>query len=204
MDTQVGVVRTHWSGTSGGPGISQWCFVGDDEFASWDGTHAQTLVDAVRAFWEANKNTIPNEITLTVDPTVDIYGIVTGALEDSKTASTAPATVVGTNTGSYAMPSGAKINFRTTTIANGRRVRGSCYIVPCGSDVFDNAGNVSSTPRTNWVSTMTTVKSTAKAADMDHMVWSRPTTKSSNDGGGAVVTSYDVPTKGAILRGRRD
>jgi hypothetical protein len=204
MDTSVGIVRTHWSGTSGGPGISQFCFAGDDSFADWDGTIAGTLTAAVRTFWDTNKNTLPNEINLTVDPTVDIYGIVTGTLEQSFSAASAPAVVTGTNTGAYAMPSGAKINFRTTTIANGRRVRGGVFIVPCGSDVFDASGNVSSTPRTNWVNAALAMRTAAAAANLTHIVWSRPTTTTSNDGGGAAVTSYDVPTKGAILRGRRD
>lgn len=204
MDTDVGIVRTHWSGTSGGPGLSQFCFAGDDEFTDWNGTYAQTAVNAVRAFWAANPSVIPNEISLTVDPVVDVYSIVTGALIGSYSAATPPAVVAGTNTGSYAMPSGAKINFKTTTIANGRRVRGGVFIVPCGSDVFDAFGAVSSTPRTNWITAITAMRTTCKASDMDHIVWSRPTTKTSNDGGGSVVTSYDVPTKGAILRGRRD
>ena len=167
MDTSVGIVWTHWSGTSGGPGISQFCFAGDDEFLDWDGTVVQGLVNAVRTFWDTNKNTLPNEINLTVDPTVDIYGIVSGALEQSFSASSAPATVTGTNTGAYAMPSGAKINFRTTTISNGRRVRGGVFIVPVGSDVFDTSGNVSSTPRTNWVTAMGVLKTYAKSIDLD-------------------------------------
>lgn len=204
MDTQVGIVRTHWTGTSGGPGISQFAVIGDDEFISWDNTVAQAVVNAVRTFWDTNKNTLPNEISLTVDPTVDIFGIVTGTLEDSKTAAAAPATVTGTNAGAYSMPSGAKINFRTTTIANGRRVRGSVFIVPCGGDVFDTNGTVSSTPRTNWVTAAGVMKTAFKTVDLDHAVWSRPSALGANDGGGAVVTGYDVPTKGAILRGRRD
>lgn len=204
MDTDVGVVRTHWAGTSGGPGISQFCFAGDDEFTDWNGTYAQTAVNAVRAFWNSGPNYIPNEVALTVDPVVDIYSIVTGALINSFTAATPPAVVAGTSASAYMMAAGFKVNFNTRTIANGRRVRGGVFVVPCASDTFGATGLVQSTPISTFVTAANTMNTTCKASDMDHIVWRRPTNKTSNDGGGAVVTGYGVNTKGSVLRGRRD
>ena len=204
MDTNVSIVRTHWAGTSGGPGISQFAFVGDELFGDWGGGYAQTAVNAVRTFWNANPNYIPNEILLTVDPVVDVYEIVTGQLVHSYQAATAPASVAGTSASAYMMAAGFKVNFRTSTIANGRRVRGAVFVVPCASDTFGATGLVQSTPATAWVTAANAMKTTMKAANIDHAVWSRPTTKTSNDGGASVVTGYDVPVKGAVLRGRRD
>jgi hypothetical protein len=204
MDTDVGIVRTHWAGTSGGPGISQFAFAGDDEFTDWNGTYAQTAVNAVRAFWNAGPNYIPNEITLTIDPVVDIYSIVTGALINSFTAATPPATVAGTSASAYMMAAGFKVVFNTATIANGRRVKGGVFVVPCASDTYGATGLVQATPSATFTTAANTMRTTCKAADMDHIVWSRPTTKTSNDGGGAVITGYSVPTKGSVLRGRRD
>jgi hypothetical protein len=204
MDPSVGVIRTHWTGTSGGPGLTQLCVAGPDGGFAWTDEIAQDCVDAVRAFWDTNKNTLPNEITLTVDPNVDKYAMVTGALMDSYQAATAPASVTGTNTGSYSMPSGLKVALRTNTIANNRRVRGAIFVVPCAGDVFDASGSVSSTPRTGWVNAANTLKTALTAAGVDLIVWSRPTNTTSNDGGGSLVSGFDVPTKGAILRSRRD
>lgn len=204
MDSHVGIIRTHWSGTSGGPGLSQFCVVGDTSFAGWDDSIAQTAVDAARTFWDARKSTVPNEVSLVVDPAVDIFDIVSGTLVASYHAATAPATVTGTNSGSYSMASGAKINFRTADILNGRRIRGAVYIVPCGGDVFGNDGSVTSTPRTDWVNSAGTMKNSWDTIHLKHVVWHRPTALGANDGSIGIVTSYDVPTKGAILRGRRD
>lgn len=202
--TRVGVVKTKWAGLSGGPGITQTAIHTAGSLDAWDGTLAQSAVNAVRAFWAAAPNTLPNELTLTVDATVDIYEIVTGELVESFTASSAPAAVSGTNTGSFSFATGAKVTCKTATIANGRRVRGAIFIVPCGSDVFDNTGQVSSTPRTNWITAANTMKTAITSAGLEMVVWSRPTTKGSNDGGISVITGFDVPTKGAMLRGRRD
>jgi hypothetical protein len=102
------------------------------------------------------------------------------------------------------MPSGLKVALRTNTIANNRRVRGAIFVVPCAGDVFDASGAVSSTPRTGWVNAANTLKTALTAAGVDLIVWSRPTNTTSNDGGGSLVSGFDVPTKGAILRSRRD
>jgi hypothetical protein len=204
LGTTGGVVKTKWAGLSGGPGITQTaviCSGGTDE---WDGTKVQAAVNAVRAFWNTSPNTLPNELTLTVDPTVDIHEIVIGGLVGSFTAASAPAVVTGTNSGAFSYATGAKIVYKTATIANGRKVRGAMFIVPCGSDVFDTSGNVSSTPRTGWITASNTMAASFVTGQLKHVVWRRPTTKTSNDGGIAEVTGYDVPTKGAILRGRRD
>ena len=48
----VGIVRTHWSGTSGGPGLTQLA-VKEGAGAFWTQTQAQNAVNAVRQFWES-------------------------------------------------------------------------------------------------------------------------------------------------------
>lgn len=201
---EVGIVKTKWAGLSGGPGITQTAVICSGGTDAWDGTKAQAAVNAVRAFWAATPNTLPNELSLTVDPTVDIFGIVTGTLEQSFTASSAPAVVTGTNTGSFSFASGAKLTLKTASIANGRRVRGALFIVPCAGDVFDTSGLVSATPKAGWITAANTMKTALTTASLTLAIWSRPTSKGSNDGGISEVTGFDVPTKGAILRGRRD
>lgn len=201
---QVALVKALWSGTSGGPGITQFAMVTAGEGGVWDGTKAQTAVNAVRTFLAANPTTISNDISIVVQPTVDVFGAVTGNLEESFTAATPPATVNGGNAGSYSMATGIKVNFKTTSIRNNRRVRGGIYIVPCAGDVFDANGQVSSTPRTNWLNAATAMRTSLVSASILPVVWSRPTAKGANDGAWSEITSFEVPAKGCILRGRRD
>lgn len=204
MAVQVGIVKTLWSGTSGGPGITQLAVVATGTDLNWDGARAQSAVNAVRAFWISNPTTIPNDISLVVSPTVDVFGAVTGDLEASFTAATAPATVNGSSAGSYSMASGIKVNFKTASIRNNRRVRGGIFIVPCAGDVFDANGQISTTPRTNWTTAANGLKTALVAAALLPVVWSRPTAKGANDGAYSEITSYEVPAKGGLLRGRRD
>jgi hypothetical protein len=175
---------------------------------TWDAAAAQVVVDAVREFWVAYPSGLPNDITLTVSPTVDVYDIVSGELVGSYSAPVAPASVSGTNAGSYSMAAGAKIALKTATIRNGRRVRGGIFIVPTAGDVMDSNGTVSVTPRAAWVTALNTAMDTFEAANKQLVVWSRPREATeeapARTGATAPVTSVEALVKGAVLRGRRD
>lgn len=200
---QLGIVRTHWGGTTGGPGLTQTAFR-DVTNADVTNTQAQAAVNAVRAFWDAIKTVVPNEVTLTVDPVVDIYDLVSGDLVATTTAGTPPATVGGLDAGSYPMGAGVKANLQTTVIRNGRRVRGAIYIVPCGASAYANTGLVAASIRTTIGTAGGTMRSAFNTAGTEMLVWSRPTSTTSNDGDVAIVTAIEVGEKTAILRGRRD
>jgi len=208
MAVVVGVVRTGWSGTSGGPGVTQLAIEAITDPHTWDAAAAQVVVDAVRAFWVAYPSGLPNDITLTVSPTVDVYNIISGELVGSYSAASAPASVSGTNAGSYSMAAGAKIALKTATIRNGRRVRGGLFIVPTAGDVMDSNGTVSSTPRAAWVTAMNACMAELVAENLQLVIWSRPREATeeapARDGATAVVTSVEALVKGAVLRGRRD
>lgn len=208
MAVVLGVCRTAWAGTSGGAGVTQLAIQAKTDPHTWDAAAAQVVVDAVRAFWAAYPSGLPNDITLTVSPVVDVYDIADGELVGSYSAATAPASLVGSNAGSYSMASGGKIVFRTSTIRFGRRVRGGFFIVPTAGDVFDSNGQVSSTPRAAWITALGTLKTTLSAANKELVVWSRPLEETSDRpfraGAAAPVTAFEAPAKGGILRGRRD
>lgn len=204
MGTQVGIVKTVWAGTTGGPGVTQTAFT-DVTGANLSVAQVQAAVNAVRAFWDAIKANIPNEVTLTVLPTVDMYDSATNTLNGSSTAASAPAVVVGTDTGVYGMASGIKVNLMTTEIAYGRRVRGAIYVVPAGQAAYTNTGQVASAAKTTIDTAGGTMITAFNTAGASLMVWSRartvPTTRA-----GAVHTVSSVKTNDqtAILRGRRD
>lgn len=201
----VGIVRTGWQGTSGGPGVTQLAFGGTTEGGTdWTASGAQAMVNAVRAFWDSIKASVPNNITLTVSPIVDVYDKVGGELVGSYVAATPPAAVLGTDAGSFSMASGIKLNWQTSVILNGRRVRGATFIVPSASNAFTADGIVVSATRTLLATAGATLIGAANTATHPMGVWSRPTTKTSNDGAFTAISAADASEKGAVLRGRRD
>lgn len=200
----IGIVRTEWSGTSGGPGLSQMAVMGAAG-GDWNPSGAQTAVNAVRAFWQAHAADLPDELRLTVSPVVDTYDRVTGDLFSSTVAGTAPAVVVGTSTAGYAGGAGLKVTWNTNQIRNGRRVRGSTFIVPISAAVFTAVGTIG-TVRINGTNTAAaTLISQLNAGGTPLAVWSRPRTGINARAGYATeVVTGSSSTKTAILRGRRD
>lgn len=198
------IVRTEWAGLSGGPGITQMAFEVTPPGGFIDAAGAQTLVDAVRAFWQGLVTHLPNEITLTVSPVVDSYVTSTGDLTTSIQAATAPAAVTGTNTNKFMMAAGYRIQVRTAGIVNNRRVRGAIFVVPVGSDVYNVTGQVDSFTVGQVNTAAVAFQTTLAAENLDFGVWARPTSPGpSSDGEFHPTVGMTVATKGAVLRGRR-
>lgn len=200
----VGIVRTEWAGTTGGPGLTQLAIAeGDGGF--WTPTQAQNAVDAVHDFWEDLIAYLPNEISLTIDPVVDLYNEATAELIASEVAPTPPGVVNGINTSAYAMASGLKINWNTGVIRYGRRVKGSTFIVPAGSSVYTNTGTVDSVVATAFNTAANLLRTTLIGDSLKLVVWSRPKELPvARPGAISDIISGATSPKGAILRGRRD
>lgn len=202
----VGIVRTVWSGTTGGQGLTQMAFGGDvgGGGVAWTNGDAQELVDAVRTFWNSQAAYLPNEVTLTVDPVVAIYESFNAALLPPVTAAAPPSPVVGGDIGVYSMASGFRYVWNTSAIFRRRRVRGSTYVVPAGQGAYDSGGTLSGGGITNWTNYANTLIGAATASGHPMYVWSRPTTIAASDGAIHPVIGVSIPDKVAILRGRRD
>lgn len=200
----VALVRTEWSGTSGGPGVTQLAVTGAAG-GIWNPTGTQGAVNAVRTFWDAVKGYLPDELKLTVSPVIDDYDTNSGDLVGSYVAATAPLVVVGTSVGVYAGGAGFKLTWNTGQIREGRRVRGSTFIVPAASAVYTNTGTIT-TAVTTAVNTAAANLITALAANETSLaVWSRPRILPTPRGGLAYsVATGATSAKTAILRGRRD
>jgi hypothetical protein len=204
MGAQVGIVKTVWAGTTGGPGLTQTAF-GNSTGGSVTVGEVQAAVNAVRAFWDSIKSYLPNEVTLTVLPTVDLYDSETNTLNGTSTAASAPATVVGTDSTAYPMGAGLKINLLTDIIAYGRRIRGAIYLVPAGGTAYNLSGQVASGAKTAIDAAGATMVTAFNTAGAILCVWSRartvPTTRA---GALRTVTAIKTNDQTAILRGRRD
>jgi len=200
----VAIVRTEWSGTSGGPGLTQMALLGAAG-GEWNPSGTQSAVNAVRAFWESIKGNLPDELKLTVSPVIDVYDRVSGDLTASYVAGTAPLTVVGTSTVGYAGGAGLKVTWNTGQIRNGRRVRGATFIVPVANSCFSPTGTIQQATQTSITAAATTLLSSLGAGSTPMGVWSRPFNGDNPRAGFATeVTQGLCSTKTAILRGRRD
>lgn len=199
----VGILRTEWSGTSGGPGLTQMAAVAATG-SEWSATDAQAAVNAVRAFWDAQKAMLPNELTLQVQPVVDQYDELTGTLTDSVVAATQPVVVQGTSAAVYAGGTGYKINWETGLIRAGRRVVGHTYVVPCSSGTFDTDGTLNTNNAQLARDASLALISNLALSNIGLVVWSRPSETSQTPPGLSAIQTVSITDKTAILRGRRD
>lgn len=205
----VHIIRTAWSGTSGGPGLTQIAIdLTTPAFGPLSPGQAQSAVDAMRAFWSSIAAQMPDEIMLTVSPVVDYYLVNNGELAGSVSAPTPPVVVVGTSASAFSMATGPKVNLNTGVVRNGRRVRGSIYIVPGSQVTQATNGMCNGTTKTAINTAGATLKSSLASAGLKLVVWSRPVPadkpKGPRDGAISDVSTLETNEKLAILRGRRD
>lgn len=182
--------RALWSTPGGGSGFTVLNF---QDVAN--NTDAQDLADMVQVFFDAIKGVLPDDVTVAFDNEVLVLDLA-GVLQ-SVYPVTPPASVVGINSTSFNRAAGLRIDWSTGHIVAGRRLTGRTYIVPVGSSVFDTTGLVTSANVTA-VQTAAQALITASSSNAALVVWSRTH---------AVAWAADtasVPTKGAILTGRRD
>lgn len=199
------IVKTHWSGLQGGPGITQMAIESDPPGGFIDAVQAQTVVNAVKQFWTASSLAIPNDVSLTVDPAIDFYVTATGELGTTVVAGSPPTAVTGASAGNYSAASGSKVRLLTSGIKNNRRVRGAIFLVPLTTDAYDGNGSITSTHRSQVVAAGVALSTSLAAENLDLGVWSRPKDGIPGTGGTWYpITGMQVNTKVAVLKGRRD
>jgi hypothetical protein len=139
---------------------------------------------------------------------VDWYDTATGELMGSNVAPTAPAAVNGTSGAIYAGGAGFKVSWETGQVRDGRRVRGSTFIVPAASSAFSATGTVAAASRTTVNTAAATMIAAMHTGSVSLGVWSRPReateTLPARDGAPYEVLQGICSAKSAILRGRRD
>lgn len=198
----ISIIRTEWSGTTGGPGLSQMCIEG---FIPVPAATAEDWCDAVRAFWFSLASLLPNELTLNVAPTVDSFDTETGDLDSTVVIASPPAQVAGASISTYAGGSGVKVKWDTNQIKFGKRVRGSTFIVPIASNAFTATGVVSGAAQTTINNAAATLVTAIDNFGGNLAVWSRPRTEpTAREGFATHVVQGLCSTKSAILRSRRD
>lgn len=192
-----------WTGFSGAPGYTNLYFEHQDP----PSTTADNAALATRGLWVGLSTMLPNDVSIQVSSLVEEIDDAEGDLVGEVTATSALATVTGTDSGIWSGPSGVVLNWTTTSIHRARRVKGRTYAVPLGGVAYENNGTIGSTP-------LTSIRAAAAAflafPGCDPVIWCRPVYTDTEPrtlvapGAHYPVTGYNVADRVAILRSRRD
>jgi len=181
-------VRVALGGTGQvGPGVSTFYFAD---------AHTGFVAD-LTAFYEDLKDRFPQGMTVSVPNSGDLIDEATGTLTGTWTDGTAGA-VTGTAVDVFAQGVGARIVWNTSGVTNGRRVKGSTYLVPLVAGCYDTGGTLLTTPLGDFTTAAFNLW-TAGGGNM--VILTRPVEGAG--GKSSVVTSSSVPDKVSWLRSRR-
>lgn len=151
----------------------------------------------VMTFLNAIKANFPPGLTYTVPGGGDLLNVATGALTGTWSEG-GGGTVTGTGVGGYAIGVGGLINWGTSGIVSGRRVRGRTFLVPLMGGSFDSSGRMQPATVTALNTPLATFLTNVSPA---LVIWSRPT--STRAGSMHPVTTANIPATPSTLRSRR-
>lgn len=154
-------------------------------------------VGPLKAFYEAIKAYFPSTLQITVPQQGDTLDVASGRIVDAWGGSNG-GVVTGTGTAAYARGSGARVVWQTSGIRNGRRVRGSTFLVPLVSTVYATDGQVNVAPQTA-ITTAASNLITAYGSSL--VIWSRP--RRFAGGETHSILQATVPRNPTQLRSRR-
>lgn len=161
------------------------------------GTTAAGWPAAVKTWLTGLVASVPSGLNFVVPNSGDELDAATGSLTGVWTAA-GGGTVTGTGGGSFVLGTGFRVVWNTAGIVNGRRVRGSTFIVPIASGNFTGSGALDDTFVANQQAAANTLLTSAPP---NMVVWSRPT--ATRLGSAIAITSASVPDKVSWLRSRR-
>lgn len=181
-------VRVSWNGSPVvGEGVSTFYF---------DEAHTGFVADLTALFADLS-TPVPSGVSWVIPNTGDLIDIATGALSGTWTDGTAGTPGAG-NLNDYAAGVGMRIQWGTSGIRNGRRVKGSTFIVPIGVNYYDSNGTLD----TGLLAAMQTSVNTFFTACAGNLrIYSRPTDTQS--GQENVAISATLVDRVSWLRSRR-
>ena len=153
--------------------------------------------DALETFFAAIADRIALNVQIVVPSSGDLIESTTGDLVGTWSDPGTGGTVSTTGNSGFTQGVGARIVWNTNGIFNGRRVRGSTFIVPLGADAYEGAGAITAT----MINDMQAAADALVANTAPFGTWSRPT--GLNNGQFSVWTSARVPDAVSWLRSRR-
>lgn len=188
-------ITARWAGFPGAPGYSNFFFAGGGGLIS----DAQQCADRVESAFDELSLVLAGPVTVTIDPEAAIIASETGEVQGYR-AITPGNGSSGAGNGAFSGPTGAVVNWRTSDLRNGRRIRGRTFLVPLANSSYDSDGTLTSTARDS----VTSFAEGIVGGDLDSEfgVWARPI--GGSGGVFATADSFSVPDMAAVLRSRRD
>jgi hypothetical protein len=191
-------VKVLLQGFPGGPGVATYCFL-----------DLNTALTSLRNMWIGYAQHMPSDVNISFQGFGDMFDDVTGSITGEWSAA-APAAAQGTITGGYPGPAGAVVTWLTSSILDGRRLRGRTFVVPLGAGSYQEDGSLIP----GVVADLTAVSNAFRIEQSaSFVVWHRPraaraaTAKlkalPAHAGANALVTDAVVHDRVAILRSRR-
>lgn len=181
-------MRVPWTGSQVvGPSVTSFFFD-----AAANGYPA-----AVLALMDALKAQIPVGVQISVPNTGDLINDATGDIIGTWTEP-GGGIVTGTGATAFILGTGYRIQWLTDGIRNGRHVRGTTFVVPTISSIFDTSGRLTVAAQNTALTAAQTYLTTLAGAGR---VWSRP--KGALNGASSTITGRAVPEQPSWLRSRR-
>lgn len=169
-----------------------------------------TAVESVSKFWQSIAPMLPPSVHITPERVGDTIEDTTGALTGSWVGGVVTASVGGAG-GAYSAPTGAVVTWLTTTVLDGKRVRGRTFVVPLAGVDYEADGTLA-------VGTLSGLQAPAAQLILEQsasfVIWHRPfkgraatatrPARPAHLGGHGLVTASRVPDLAAVLRSRRN
>jgi len=190
-------VVAQWGGFPSAPGFTNLYF----DSAIVGTPSANEAAARARQLFEAMKGQFPDGVTITISPQVAEIDDATGQQQDEFTATTTGLPVPGTGVANRSAPSGACINWRTSTFVNGRRLRGRTFLVPLSTNAYQTDGTLEAGTLTVLRAAAVAYLTDAVGPSAKPVVWHRPI--GGAGGSSALITASAVTDVAAILTSRR-
>lgn len=188
------------TGFIGAPGVNTWHWSTGSLFNS---NAADDIGAALRDAYIQIAAYCRDDLTFNFQPFVDILDEDSGQLIEVINLTNFPPAVNGNGSGDQvARFTMLKAQLRTTSVVNGRFVRGGCFLGPVAANAMDSSGAPLPAARVAVAAAIQDNLIDGPLNDTVLGVYKRPV----NGTGGKIlkVTSADVSTKMATLRSRRD
>jgi hypothetical protein len=199
---QVGEIQWHVSGDVGGVGISRFRFIRQDS-GTITGADAHAAAVACQNVLGAGTQWLPTGVTWVCQPEVPIYDAQTGLVQGPLVLGTLPPSVVGGASGAYPAGTGARINWRTSTLHGRRMLKGATFYVPLAGTAYAAGGDISSAVITQINTGPVNYLTAMAAAALEPVVWHRPLKGQTSGGVTGITYSGICSPVPASLRSRR-
>jgi len=187
---------------NGGPGVNTFYWTSGYPAGPIDGEMIDDFHAEILGLYSNIIEYMPNQVTITVSPDVDILDPTTGNITGVATDSGAAKTTTGLVSGAPSTRAQCCVaNIRTDSWVNGYRLRGRHFLGPMSGSMLDTYGATAASLVADVVDGYAAMISGVGAR---LAVWHRPPQNDPDGGYYADVISVDVKANPGLLRSRRD